>query len=110
MRGSFGSGQNSNEIGHAYGREYAGYGDICVSVQGSGGKEKQIMDYMKKFQNREPWIPGIHDCHNAAQRGVESVGLKYHGALGGRFGNLNDYRSAPVSLPGSFDIPRIFGF
>ncbi|MDR2080832.1 MAG: hypothetical protein LBP54_02950 [Campylobacteraceae bacterium] len=110
MRSSFGMENPSNEIGPAYGSEYAGYGDVCVPVQGSNGKEKQIMDYMKKFQNSGPWIPGIHDCHNAAQRGVESVGLKYPGALGGRFGNLNDYRNAPMPLPSSFDIPRIFGF
>jgi RHS repeat-associated protein len=110
MRGSFGSGQASNEIGPAYGSEYGGYGDICVPVQNSDGKEKQIMDYMKKYQNNGPWIPGIHDCHSAAQRGIESVGLKYPGALGGRFGNLDNHRKPPVSLPGNFDIPRIFGF
>jgi len=79
MRGSSGSGAESNEKGRAG-------GDPCNEVAGSKGKEKDIMDFMKQNQNNGMWFPFANDCHNAVQDAVKKAGLKYPGAPGGRFG------------------------
>jgi len=79
MRGSSGSGADSNEKGRAG-------GDSCNDVEGSKGKEKDIMDFMRENQNNGMWFPFVNDCHNAIQDAVENSGLTYPGAPGGRFG------------------------
>ena len=78
MRGSSGSGAAVNEKGPIQ--------DSCNVVENSKGKEKEIMDFMKKNENNGLWVPYINDCHNAVQDAVEHSGLVYPGAPGGRFG------------------------
>ncbi len=80
MRGSSGSGADSNEKGPG------ADGDSCNEVEGSKGKEQDIMDFMRQNQNNGMWIPLVNDCHNAVQDAVENTGLEYPGAPGGRFG------------------------
>lgn len=79
MRGSSGSGAESHEKGRAG-------GDSCNDVEGSKGKEKDIMDFLSKNKDNGIWFPFINDCHNAVQDAVENAGLKYPGAPGGRYG------------------------
>lgn len=78
MRGSSGSGGESNEKGPAV--------DNCSLVSGSKGKEKKIMDFLRKNQNNGVWMPFVNDCHNAVQDAVQKNGLLYPSAPGGRFG------------------------
>ena len=78
MRGSSGMGADVNEKGPST--------DSCNVVEGSKGKEQEIMDFMRENQNNGIWFPGINDCHNAVQDAVENFGLKYPGAPGGRLG------------------------
>jgi hypothetical protein len=85
MRGSSGSGADANEKGPGD-RDDKKDGDKCNPVKGSEGKEKEIMDFMRKNQNNGIWFPFLNDCHNAVQDAVENAGLKYPGAPGGRFG------------------------
>ena len=63
--------------------------DSCNFVPFSEGREDKILNHCKKNANNGVWIPGINDCHNAAQDSVEESGLKYPGAPGGRFGDRN---------------------
>ena len=80
MRGSSGDGlDGSGEKGPS--------GDSCNVVEGSKGKEKEIMDFMKKNENNGVWTPGLNDCHNAVKDAVENSGLEYPGAPGGRLGS-----------------------
>ena len=79
MRGSSGSGARANEDGPSQ--------DSCNEVEGSKGKEKEIMDYMSEHQNDGIWFPGINDCHNAVMDAIANSGLKYPGAPGGRLGH-----------------------
>jgi len=81
MRGSSGSGADAKEKGPS--------ADSCSAVKSSKGKEKDIMDFMRKNQNNGMWFPGVNDCHNAVQDAVEASGLKYPGAPGGRLGKLH---------------------
>ncbi len=78
MRGSSGKGADAKEKGPS--------ADSCNVVEGSKGKEKEIMDFMRENQNNGVWVPFVNDCHNAVQDAVESAGLKFPGAPGGRFG------------------------
>lgn len=64
-------------------------------MEGSSGKEKEIMDFMRKNQNNGIWFPGINDCHNAVQDAVENSGLTYPGTPGGRLGSFS-----PDQIPG----------
>jgi RHS repeat-associated protein len=80
MQGSFGYGVHTQEKGPA--------DDACAVVKGSAGKEKEIMDYLKKNADNWMWTPFINDCHNAAKDAVESQQLKYPGAPGGRYGDI----------------------
>jgi RHS repeat-associated protein len=77
MQGSSGFGNHTPESGPAI--------DACNEVEGSSGKEQQIMDYLKFIGDKGMWFPGINDCHNKAKRAVKSQGLQYPGAPGGRF-------------------------
>lgn len=81
MRGSSGFGAEVNEDGPSV--------DSCNLVEGSGGKEKEIMDYMRANQNNGMWFPGVNDCHNAVEDAVENSSLIYPGAPGGRVGDIN---------------------
>ncbi len=80
MRGS-GSGADVSEDGPSV--------DACNAVEGSKGKEKEIMGFMRENQNNGVWFPLINDCHNAVQDAVEASGLKYPGAIVGRLDNPN---------------------
>ncbi len=71
MRGSSKSGMSSKEKGPS--------GDSCNKVEGSDGKEKQIMDFMRGNQNAFVWIPGMNDCHNAVERAIGANGLRTQG-------------------------------
>ena len=62
-------------------------GDSCNKVEGSDGKEKQIMDFMRGNQNAFVWIPGMNDCHNGVERAIGANGLRTPGVPGGRLGN-----------------------
>lgn len=64
-------------------------GDSCNFVPSSEGKEKKILNHCRNNANNGVWVPGINDCHNAAQESVEESDLKYPGAPGGRFGKRN---------------------
>ncbi|NVJ48902.1 MAG: RHS repeat protein [Gammaproteobacteria bacterium] len=81
MRGSSGQGMaDDNEKGPK--------GDACNVVKNSKGKEKAIMDFMNANKNNGIWTPYFNDCHNAVQDAVESEGLVYPGAPGGRLGSI----------------------
>ena len=80
MRGSSKSGMASSERGTR--------GDACNKVDGSEGKEKQVMDFMRRNQNAFVWIPGANDCHSAVERALGANGLQTPGAPGGRLGPL----------------------
>jgi uncharacterized protein RhaS with RHS repeats len=80
MRGSSGSGADSNEKGPGPG------GDSCNEVEGSKGIENEIMDFMRENQDDGMWFPFVNDCHNAVQEAVENADMEYPGAPGGRFG------------------------
>ena len=56
----------------------------------SDGLEDEIMGCCMRSANEGPWIIGIHDCHNAANRCIEEAGLTNPGAPGDRFGNPCD--------------------
>ncbi|WP_319002970.1 RHS repeat-associated core domain-containing protein [Desulfurispirillum indicum] len=81
MRGSFGSGKVSDERGRSG-------GDFCNEVEGSVGKEEEIMRFMRQNQNNGLWFPFINDCHNAVQDAVLNFELIYPGAPGGRLGAI----------------------
>ncbi|WP_374672911.1 RHS repeat-associated core domain-containing protein [Ideonella sp.] len=80
MRGSSKSGMTSNEGGPG------APGNSCNKVEGSEGKEKQVMDFMQRNQNAFIWIPFMNDCHSAASRALGANGLPNPGAPGGRLG------------------------
>ena len=61
-------------------------GDSCNVVEGSKGKEKEIMDFLAKNKNNGVWIPMLNDCHNAVKDAVKNSDVSYPGAPGGRFG------------------------
>jgi hypothetical protein len=61
-------------------------GNKCNPVEGSEGREKEIMDFMRENQNNGIWFPVVNDCHTAIKDAVENSGLKYPGAPGGRIG------------------------
>ena len=63
--------------------------DSCNFVPFSEGIEDKIFNHCNKNANNGVWVPGINDCHNAAQDSVEQSGLKYPGAPGGRLGDRN---------------------
>ena len=60
--------------------------DKCRDVKGSKGKEKDIMDFMRKNQNNGIWFPFANDCHNAIDDAIKNSGLTNPSAPGGRFG------------------------
>ncbi len=79
--------------------------DICNPVEGSKGREDEIMDYLRENADNGIWIPFINDCHNAVQDAVEASGLHYPGAPGGRFGKIeNEQGTANYDL---IDVPGI---
>jgi RHS repeat-associated protein len=61
MRGSSGSGRDSDEKGPMK-------GDSCNVVENSAGKEEKIMDFMRRNQNNGIWFPVVNDCHNAVSQ------------------------------------------
>jgi len=79
MGSSSGSEQDSNEEGPE--------GNSCNKVEGSAGKESQVMDFMKENANNGIWFPFINDCHNAIDDALSNAGLKNPGAPGGRLGS-----------------------
>ena len=58
----------------------------CTFIEGSIGKEKEIVSCCQKTANDGAWIPVKNDCHDSAERCVVRSGLKYPGAPGGRGG------------------------
>ena len=87
MRGSSKSGMESNnELGPTLRSDSQTGVDDCALIDGSEGKEKQIMNYMRKNQNDGIWFPWLNDCHEAIDDTVEHFGLENPGAPGGRFG------------------------
>jgi YD repeat-containing protein len=60
--------------------------DSCTFIEGSIGKEKEIVSCCQKTANDGAWIPLKNDCHDSAERCVVRSGLKYPGAPGGRGG------------------------
>jgi RHS repeat-associated protein len=60
---------NENDLGPN------GKGQYCVKISGSDGKEKCVMSFCECDSNTGPWIPGSHDCHNAADRALQHCGL-----------------------------------
>lgn len=81
MQGSSGSGNHTIEKGPSV--------DPCAEVENSTGKEDEIMDFLRKNADNGLWAPRFNDCHNAAQDAVESQGLVYPGAPGGRLGRFS---------------------
>ncbi|MBN2133804.1 MAG: SMP-30/gluconolactonase/LRE family protein [Sedimentisphaerales bacterium] len=81
MSGSSGG----NQSGPTCGDEPPPDPEMCAEVEGSEGKEKDIMDWMRENANTGPWIPWYNDCHKKAQEAIEGQGLGYPGAPGGRF-------------------------
>jgi len=81
MRGSSGNGDTSSplDIGPFE-------GGTCNLVPDSSGREQPVMECCRETANNGPWIPGIHDCHNAANSCLTGAGLTNPGAPGGRFG------------------------
>ena len=61
-------------------------GDSCRKVEGSDGKEAQIMLCCSDIADAGPWIPPVNDCHTSADDCLKSAGLKNPGAPGGRIG------------------------
>ena len=101
MRGSTGSGMASKEKG-----PIGSDGDACNKVQDSEGKERAVMDYMKKYGNWGTWLPVVNDCHSAVARALDANGLQNPGAPGGRLGPLPGAPiSAPPSLPSLPSLP-----
>jgi uncharacterized protein RhaS with RHS repeats len=76
MGSSSGSDTDSDEAGPS--------GDECNLVEDSKGKEPFVMDFLREHRNDGPWIPGVHDCHNALDRALRNSGLKNPGAPFGR--------------------------
>lgn len=68
-------------------KEQGPSGDACNKVDGSEGKEKQIMNFLRRNQNTFVWIPGINDCHSAVERAIGANGLQSPGIPGGRLGS-----------------------
>jgi len=63
--------------------------DKCVPVEGSENDPKLdgwILDYFKHHSDDGMWAPFVNDCHKSAKDAIETFGLKYPGAPGGRFG------------------------
>lgn len=79
-------------------------GDSCNLVDGSNGKESAVMKCCKEHANDGLWVPGINDCHNAANDCITKAGLASPGAPGGRFGSRTkcgcsgDPASGPVNI------------
>ena len=84
MRGSSGSGGNSSPDDKG-----PFNGGNCTKVPGSDGTEDGIMKCCRETANNGPWIPGAHDCHNAADRCITGSGLQNPGAPGGRVGKCD---------------------
>jgi len=54
--------------------------DMCWPVEGSEGHEEEIMNSVYEstyWREKWPWIPGLHDCHDAVEDGIESAGFEY---------------------------------
>ena len=68
--------------------------DSCNFVQSSEGKEDDIVNHCRENANNGVWVLGVNDCHNAVKDSVEQSGLKYPGAPGGRFGELDYSRDS----------------
>lgn len=58
----------------------------CTFVEGSVGKEREIISCCQTTANDGPWRPWRNDCHNSAERCVTAAGLKYTAAPGARAG------------------------
>jgi len=86
MRGSSGSGDNSSPKDIPPNEKQSN----CNKVPNSDGKEEQLMDCCFSKANEGPWIPGIHDCHNAADKCIKEAGLENPGVPGGRTGDIGD--------------------
>jgi RHS repeat-associated protein len=71
-------------------------GQTCSKVEGSEGKEDDVMSCCNKNANNGPWIPGVHDCHNAADNCLEKNGLTppEHNRL-----NQPPYVNQPIRTP-----------
>ena len=80
MQGSSGSGAHTKEAGPAT--------DACAKVEGSAGKEADMMNFMRENADNGMWFPCINDCHNAVKDAVGSQNLAYPGAPGGRVGRI----------------------
>jgi RHS repeat-associated protein len=51
-------------------------GDACTPIDGSDGKEDDVMACCHKKANSGIWIPEINDCHNLVDRCLKRNGLK----------------------------------
>jgi hypothetical protein len=65
-------------------------GDSCRMVDGSGGKENDVMKCCQKTADDGIWFPWLNDCHVAADDCLKSKGLKNPGAPGDRLGEPCD--------------------
>lgn len=77
QQGSYGFGK--------FGEKEAGWPvDACNIVEGSAGKEDDIMSCCTSTANDKQWIPFFNDCHNAVDDCIVENGLTNPGAPGGR--------------------------
>jgi len=73
--------------------------DKCATIKNSKGREKEVMEEMRRTQNDGLYVPGVWDCHYRARKAVESQGLKYPAdAVGGRLYNRNIISDFPVPV------------
>jgi hypothetical protein len=106
-------GQTQEACGMAglYGPERGLNGDDCNFIPGSEGREYDLMKYCRDHANDGMWFPGVNDCHNATEETVESNGLEYPEAPGGRLGSPYDEDSwTGERLPGYYPEPEFFNF
>jgi RHS repeat-associated protein len=103
MRGSFGTGQDSEvELGPSR--------HSCVKVPDSEGKEDQVMNCCKRTANNGMWVPGINDCHNAAEFCLRTSGLPSLAAPGGRLGQCDSCNRYPLLERSGFGNLPAIGF
>ena len=88
MSGSSGGGSNGEfELGPGV--------DHCVPVQGSSGREDDVMKCCRDTANDGIWAPWANDCFNAAQDCVEGSGLQAPPGSPGRIGPRCDPSQCP---------------
>ena len=49
--------------------------DDCTPVDGSDGKEDDVMQCCQEKANGGVWLPGLNDCHNLVNRCLKKSGL-----------------------------------